>query len=110
MRSTALAMRRDADIAAAATRLAEAADASANNATAAGSIQRVSRGEVRILTAAPQVAPVRSATRVGDKQFKPLVRLSIASEQPAEFKPMVRFDLPAAKSAASGSAPAKAAN
>lgn len=100
LRSPALAMRRDGDIArdqaaASARQGATAAPPAATRAPALGQLQRVSRGEVRIATAPAQSAPVAAQHAAGE--FKPLVRFSIA-EQTAPHGP-VRIVLPEPKPA-----------
>lgn len=101
MRSPALAMRRDGDIARAALQAValpgagEATPARAAKSTPAiGKLQRVSRGEVRIATVAPQPAPASRHNAVVDSRFKPLVRLSIARPDPARPLAPIRIVLP----------------
>lgn len=102
MRSPSYAMRSAAAVAAqmqeAGTGTADtkAPAQAANQPAAIGQLQRVSRAEVRITTAAPQAAPLRSAQAL-DGRFKPLVRISLAPEAPTGFKPLVRVELPKAK-------------
>jgi tetratricopeptide (TPR) repeat protein len=94
-----LAMRRDADIAAAAQERLAAAQAEVEARAAArpspGKIERLSRGEVRIATAPPQAQPtvktVRSATADG---FKPLIRVTFADKAAEQPKGFVRIVLP----------------
>ena len=90
-RSPTMLMRRDADLAAAVLRAEQAAQGGkTGEATTArtepGRMQRVSRGEVRIATVAPQTAPLRSTRGQLDKRFRPIVRITFA-EPPAESKP-----------------------
>lgn len=100
MRSPGYAMRAAAAVAAQMQQAAAASDAqaqaqAANQPAAIGKLQRVSRAEVHITTAAPQAAPLRSVRAV-DNRFKPLVRISLAPEAPAApagFKPLVRVEL-----------------
>lgn len=100
MRSPVLAMRRDADIAAAAQAQLAAnrveVQAKTAEAPAVGRIERLSRGEVRIVTATPQARPsamtVQSASTRG---FKPLVRVAFADKEAEQAKGFVRFSLPA---------------
>lgn len=88
--SPAFAMRRERDLAAAA--LASAAKVPTGQAgpseerVALGKIERISRGEVRITTAAPQPAPTRTATHV-DQRFRPLIRISFAGSDAAGAAP-----------------------
>lgn len=72
----------------------------------AGRLQRVSRGEVRITTAAPQAAPLRSASAGNDNRFKPIIRIALAPKEPEAFKPLVRIALPAAEADDTPSKPA----
>lgn len=113
MRSPTFAMRHESDLAAAALKAEQDAGASgpaqaSNELPAAGRMQRVSRGEVRIVTVAPGPAPLRAA-RI-DRRFRPLVRVTFA-EPPAgppptsaahdaattvdaRFRPLVRVTFP----------------
>lgn len=110
MQSPTFAMRREADLAAAQLKAEQAAvvPATVQTASAAptvGRLQRVSRGEVRIVTAVPEAAPLRSA-RV-DSRFRPLVKITFADaparvsatrgagvKVDARFRPLVRVTLP----------------
>lgn len=97
-RSPAMAMRHDADLASAALE----APVKHQDATAAaepGRLQRVSRGEVRIVTVPAQSAPVRSAGMQGEKRFKPIVRLTIPEAAPVQPRSFVRITLPEPKPA-----------
>ena len=111
MRSPLLALRRDRDIAAAAARAVPALEPSVRTAAVSmGTMQRVSRGEVRIVTAAPQAAPVRSAAGTTDKRFKPLVRLSLAPTQSEPFKPALHLELAPTKVSDAATPATKAAH
>lgn len=117
MQSPTFAMRRDGDLVAAQLQAEQAAaiPAAAQAASAApaiGKLQRVSRGEVRIVSAAPEAAPVRTA-RV-DGRFRPLVKITFADtptpisatqgaavKVDARFRPLVRVTLPEQDSSAS---------
>lgn len=103
MRSPTLAMRKDADIATTAVKLAEQTQLSIARAAAvapkAGSIQRVSRAEVRITTLPPQAAPIRVTTAGIDPRFKPLVRIAMRGGKPTSGQSFVRIMLPDAKPA-----------
>lgn len=109
MQSPTFAMRREADLAAEQLKAEQAAVVAATQtasaAPAVGRLQRVSRGEVRIVTAAPESAPLRSA-RV-DSRFRPLVKITFADapapvsatqgagvKVDARFRPLVRVTLP----------------
>jgi len=77
------------------------------SATATGKMQRVSRGEVRIATVAPQSAPVARGQAMLERQFKPLVRIALGGAQPQRPQSFVRFELPQAGPA--GAKPAASA-
>lgn len=100
MRSPAYASRAAAEMTAQAMKDADRMAGGRQQARAAdqqpivGRIQRVSRGEVRITTAAPQAAPLRSASTKGDSRFKPVIRISLAPKEAEAFKPLVRIALP----------------
>lgn len=116
MQSPTFAMRREADLAAAQLKAEQAAvvPATAQAASAVpavGKLQRVSRGEVRIVTAAPEAAPLRTA-RV-DGRFRPVVKITFADtalpisatqgagvKVDARFRPLVRVTLPDQESSA----------
>ena len=111
-RSPTMQMRRDADLAAM-TLKGEAASGPSGAAVAAaepvaaGRLQRVSRGEVRIVSAAPQSAPVRNAGVQVDRRFRPLIRVTLAETDkaggaavPAAPQGFVRVALPEPKPAA----------
>lgn len=115
MRSPALAMRREGDIARAALQTAAREEAAAKTAgtpsavPALGQLQRVSRGEVRIASAAPQATPaIRGKGPVG-QGFRPLIRITFA-DRPVVSGPPIRIVLPEAKPAASASTPADTAS
>lgn len=115
MRSPALAMRREGDIANAALQAAATEDAAAKVAAvpsavpAPGQLQRVSRGEVRIASAAPQATPaIRGQAPVG-AGFRPLIRITFA-DRPAVSASSIKIVLPEAKPAASASTPADTAS
>jgi tetratricopeptide (TPR) repeat protein len=106
MRSPVFALRRESDIARAviaasppleiADQAAGSVGRSATAAPAVGSLQRVSRGEVRIATVAPQSAPVARGQATLDRQFKPLVRIALGGAEPPRPQSFVRFELPQA--------------
>lgn len=117
MGSPTFAMRREADLAGAQLRAEQAAAVpatvqAASAEPAVGKLQRVSRGEVRIVTAAPEAAPLRTA-RI-DGRFRPLVKITFADTSApasalqragvkvdARFRPLVRVPLPERGSSAS---------
>lgn len=96
-RSPAFAMRRDGDLLAQAVNAPpKAAEPQSLATKTPGRLERLSRGEVRITTVAPQSAPTnRTALHAG---FRPVVRIEFAkpTEKPG-FQPIVRLELPAAK-------------
>lgn len=111
MRSPAFALRREGDIARAALQAAARDEAVAKIAEARkvapalGQLQRVSRGEVRIASAAPQVAPtVRGQVPVG-KNFRPLIRITFADRPVAPGTP-IRIVQPETKTAVAAPTPA----
>lgn len=90
-----------AALAAASIKAAESAavrEASVRAAEAAppalGRLQRVSRGEVRIVTAPTQPAPTRSASAAANPKFRPLVRISFADVKGTTNQDFVRVQLP----------------
>lgn len=112
VQSPVFAMRRDGDVGARLVKEASQASAAAGKAAAAnaapqpGRLQRVSRSEVRIVTAAAYPAPfaggrqsVVAAAEPSLKGFKPIVRValppakSMAEAETAGFKPLVRVTL-----------------
>jgi tetratricopeptide (TPR) repeat protein len=117
MRSSALAMRRDEDIARAALQAAAQSEAAAQSAqsvraaSAMGKLQRVSRGEVRIATAPPQAAPAATSRAKVEGHAQPLIRIVLPESKPAEVaangqakvarpgQPLVRIVLPEPKKA-----------
>jgi tetratricopeptide (TPR) repeat protein len=111
MRSPALAMRHEGDIAkealqAAATVQTEAKSArAASAAPAIGQLQRVSRGEVRITSAPPQAAPAAPGQAKVDSRFRPLVRVSIAEPLAPLPQSSIRVVLPESKPAKAGTTP-----
>ena len=104
MTSPAFALRREGDLARAALAASAEQDAQAKlaearaAAPAAGQMQRVSRGEVRIVAVPAQAAPLtaRNAQAALDGKFKPVLRFSIA--EPANAP--IRVTLPEPKPAA----------
>lgn len=106
MRSSALAMRRDGDIARAAllaVAVTEAKAQAANPGPVVGKILRVSRGEVRIATAPPQAAPSAATGRAAiDSRFLPSVRFSIAESTAPRPHSSIRFMLPEPTAAEAG--------
>jgi hypothetical protein len=90
MRSPALALRRDADVAA--TALQSAPAPAAQPKVELGRLQRVSRGEVHITAAPIQAAPTAYART--DQGFHPLVRLSLSNKEPQSPEGSIRVVLP----------------
>lgn len=115
-RSAAMQMRHDQDLAAAAQKASEAQAgrlAAVQPATARvdrGKLERVSRGEVRIATVAPQTAPARSAGLPVDRRFRPLVRVTFAKPAGVQPQPFVRVALPETKPALVATSVAAAAS
>jgi Flp pilus assembly protein TadD len=62
-----------------------------------GQLQRVSRAEVHIVTAPAQATPLRTASAKGGARLGPLPRVVIGLQEPKDFKPLVRFELPKSK-------------
>lgn len=112
MRSPALATRRDADIAAQAQLAARtAAEPAVAAKPAVGQIQRLSRGEVRIVTAPPRAQPIaRAAQNASAAGFKPIIRVAFADKQADESQDFVRIQLPAPKDAGPPNAAAPSAS
>lgn len=108
IRSPVFAMRRDGDIVRVALQAAVISEVRAQSARtadaapAAGKLQRVSRGEVRIATAAPQSAPMARGQTPIDKRRQPLIRVAIARAEPSRAQSFVRIVLPEATSAGAG--------
>lgn len=108
MRSPTFAMRHESDIAAVAVKADQIAAIAANPAgspnpqPAVGQLQRVSRGEVRIATIAPQSAPVGSRQVQVDARYRPSVRLSLADASRVRPQSFVRITLPQARPINSG--------
>jgi Flp pilus assembly protein TadD len=61
---------------------------------AIGQLQRVSRAEVHITTAPAQAAPVRSASAKVDSRVGALPRVVLGLQEPKNFKPLVRLEMP----------------
>jgi len=108
LRSPSFALQSSAAIAAQAEKDSAALLAKAESGAAIGKLQRVSRAEVHITTVAPQAAPLRSASARVDARFKPLVRVALAAQEPAQepkdFKPLVRLQMPEASNGAAAPA------
>ena len=111
MTSSAFAMRHEGDLARAALAASAEQDARAKlaearaAAPAAGQLQRVSRGEVRIATVPAQAAPLspRAATKAQaalDGKFKPVLRFSIAEPADAPIRVVLPEPKPAVEAAA----------
>lgn len=103
MRSPALALRREGDMARAALQAAaeQAATAkvaeSAKAAQVPGRLQRVSRGEVRIASVAAPEAPIARGKAAVAQGFRPLIRITFADRDAASAP--IRITLPEAKPA-----------
>lgn len=110
MLSPVFALRRQDDItrdvlqAAAPLDLDVPAERTANAEPAIGKLQRVSRGEVRIATAAPQSAPVASGQAIANTRSKPPLRVALGGAQPPRPQSYVRIVLPQASPARADSA------
>lgn len=111
MRSPALAMRRDGDIANAALQAIAPVQTAARSAQAAsavpavGRLQRVSRGEVRIATAPPQPAPAALGQATAAKRLNSLVRVTLGDAAKPRLGAPVRIVLPEPKPAETQAAP-----
>jgi tetratricopeptide (TPR) repeat protein len=66
---------------------------------AIGQLQRVSRAEVHITTAPMQAAPLRSASAKIDGRSGALPRVVLGLQEPKNFKPLVRLEMPESKPA-----------
>jgi tetratricopeptide (TPR) repeat protein len=125
MRSPTFAMRHDGDLVTAALKAEQEAGGvgpaqASNELPAIGRIQRVSRGEVRIVTVAPGTAPLRAAQI--NARFRPLVRVTFAEPLAAQpplsaahstaakvdgrFRPLVRVTFPEQGAAQAPAGPA----
>jgi tetratricopeptide (TPR) repeat protein len=72
-----------------------------------GLLHRISRTMVRIITAPPQAAPLKSAMVRVDNRSKPPVHVALAPKEPESSRPPVGPDMPVAPAADSGAGAAR---
>jgi tetratricopeptide (TPR) repeat protein len=72
-----------------------------------GLLHRISRTMVRIITAPPQAAPLKSAMVRVDNRSKPPVHVALASKEPENSRPPARLDMPMAPATDSGAGAAQ---